>query len=83
MSSSSAQPAANPPAPITNAIAPNGTASNYALEKKIGKGQFSEVWRARDNRTGAIVALKRIPVRASSKNPWRISHENSRLKFLP
>ncbi|KAI3632996.1 hypothetical protein MIR68_009071 [Amoeboaphelidium protococcarum] len=35
---------------------------NYVIEKRVGKGQFSEVYRARDVRTEVIVALKKIPI---------------------
>lgn len=30
----------------------------YTLEKLIGVGGFADVWKARDNKTGAVVALK-------------------------
>ncbi len=35
--------------------------ANYQIEKRIGKGQFSEVFRAK-HPTAGIVALKKIPV---------------------
>ena len=36
--------------------------TNYQIEKRIGKGQFSEVFRAKDLRTNTIVALKKVPI---------------------
>lgn len=39
-----------------------GRLENFELDKKIGKGQFSEVYRARCIFTGEIVALKKIQV---------------------
>jgi serine/threonine protein kinase len=41
----------------------NGSLSQYAIDKKIGQGQFSVVYRAKALSDGLIVALKRIPVR--------------------
>ena len=38
----------------------------FVIDKKIGKGQFSEVFRARSNGTGAAVALKKIKVHVTS-----------------
>lgn len=35
---------------------------SFVIDKKIGKGQFSEVFRARSNETGNAVALKKIKV---------------------
>lgn len=42
-----------------------GTLANFDIEKKIGKGQFSEVYRARCKQDGRIVALKKVQVRTS------------------
>uniref|UniRef100_A0A914VTV5 NEK6-subfamily protein kinase n=1 Tax=Plectus sambesii TaxID=2011161 RepID=A0A914VTV5_9BILA len=39
-----------------------GTLANFDIEKKIGKGQFSEVYRARCKQDGRIVALKKVQV---------------------
>lgn len=39
--------------------------SNFVIEKKIGRGQFSVVYRARCTVDGAIVALKKVQVRHS------------------
>lgn len=36
--------------------------ANFDVEKKIGKGQFSEVYRARSKPTGNVVALKKVQV---------------------
>ncbi|RWS23113.1 serine/threonine-protein kinase Nek7-like isoform X2 [Leptotrombidium deliense] len=39
-----------------------GCLSNFAIEKKIGKGQFSEVIKAKCLQTGETVALKKISI---------------------
>ncbi len=39
-----------------------GSLSNYVIEKKIGQGQFSTVYRAKSVTDGEIVALKRVPI---------------------
>jgi NIMA (never in mitosis gene a)-related kinase len=36
--------------------------SKYEVEKKIGKGQFSTVYRAKNTENGKIVALKAMQV---------------------
>lgn len=36
--------------------------ANFDVEKKIGKGQFSEVYRARSRPNGSVVALKKVQV---------------------
>ena len=36
--------------------------SNFTIDKKIGKGQFSEVYRARCRHNNATVALKKVQV---------------------
>lgn len=38
---------------------------NFEIEKLIGKGQFSEVYRARCLINNSIVALKKVQVRSS------------------
>jgi len=38
------------------------TLANLEIEKKIGKGQFSEVYRARSKIDGSIVALKKVQI---------------------
>ena len=40
----------------------NGSLSNYVLDKKIGQGQFSVVYKAKNTTNNEIVALKRIPI---------------------
>lgn len=47
-----------------NDAASSKTASlaNYAVDKKIGKGQFSQVYRATRLSDKLIVALKKVPV---------------------
>ena len=45
---------------------------SFVVDKKIGKGQFSEVFRARSNETGTAVALKKIKV------PFSVPPSNSR-----
>jgi len=37
--------------------------ANFEIEKKIGRGQFSTVFRARCQSNGTIVALKKVQVR--------------------
>lgn len=39
-----------------------GQLSNFVFEKKIGKGQFSEVHRVRCVADGSILALKKVQV---------------------
>jgi len=39
-----------------------GTLANLEIEKKIGKGQFSEVYRAVSKLDGSIVALKKVQI---------------------
>jgi len=39
--------------------------SNFEIEKKIGRGQFSTVFRACCRSNGTIVALKKVQVRNS------------------
>lgn len=36
--------------------------ANFDVEKKIGKGQFSEVYRARSKPNGSVVALKKVQI---------------------
>jgi hypothetical protein len=45
-----------------------GTLSNFVIDKKIGQGQFSTVYRAKTVAEGNIVALKRIPASLFFKN---------------
>lgn len=47
---------------IQSSSDPSFTLSRFQIEKKIGKGQFSEVFHARDRRTGSAVALKKISI---------------------
>lgn len=39
-----------------------GRLENFGIDKKIGKGQFSEVYRARCKVDGSVVALKKVQV---------------------
>ena len=39
-----------------------GSLAYFVVDKKIGKGQFSEVYRARCKNNGNIVALKKVQV---------------------
>ena len=39
-----------------------GTLANFTVDKKIGKGQFSEVYRAVCKVDGKVVALKKVQV---------------------
>lgn len=47
---------------ISSSSDPSFTLSRFAIEKKIGKGQFSEVFQAVDRKTGTAVALKKISI---------------------
>lgn len=40
------------------------TMANFQIEKKIGRGQFSEVYKARCLLEGQLVALKKVQVRS-------------------
>ena len=40
-----------------------GTLANFKIDKKIGKGQFSEVWRASCTVDECVVALKKVQVK--------------------
>lgn len=40
---------------------------NYELLDRIGEGTFGEVHRAKDRRTGRLVALKRIRLRGADE----------------
>ena len=39
-----------------------GSLANFVIEKKIGRGQFSTVYRARCQHDGSMVALKKVQV---------------------
>ena len=39
-----------------------GTLKNFEIEKRIGKGQFSEVWKARCIVDNSVIALKKVQV---------------------
>lgn|SRR6218665_211183 len=52
-----------PPAtPQSNIESPYCRLANFEIEKKIGKGQFSVVYRARCRINGQVVALKKVQV---------------------
>ena len=53
-----------PPTPTAPYVTPDhyNHLRNYQVEKKIGQGQFSVVYRARHVADGQIVALKKIQV---------------------
>lgn len=44
---------------------PYGTLTNFEVEKKIGRGQFSVVYKARCVADNSIVALKKVQVNFS------------------
>lgn len=46
-----------------------GTLANFEVEKKVGKGQFSEVYKARCKVDGSVVALKKVQVRQLTGYP--------------
>lgn len=50
------------PNPDLTQVGTTAQISHFTLEKQIGKGQFSTVFKAKDNNTGTMVALKRVPV---------------------
>ncbi|KAL7750208.1 Serine/threonine-protein kinase Nek6 [Sorochytrium milnesiophthora] len=57
--------AAPAPAPSTSTGNPKDdvlSLDSFEVEKKIGKGQFSTVFRAKDKRSGDVVALKRMQI---------------------
>ena len=47
-----------------------GSLAYFVVDKKIGKGQFSEVYRARCNNNGSIVALKKVQVESVCTLSW-------------
>lgn len=53
-------PPASVPQPSDNLVY---RLANFEIEKKIGRGQFSTVYRARCRSNGTIVALKKVQVR--------------------
>jgi len=48
--------------------------ANFEIEKKIGRGQFSTVYRARCLSNGTIVALKKVQVSHCTSNRM-VSHK--------
>ena len=51
--------------PVTNdPDSKYGTLDHFNIEKKIGKGQFSEVYRAQCKEDKGIVALKKVQVQS-------------------
>lgn len=50
-----------------------GTLANFTIEKKIGKGQFSEVYKARCVVNEVAVALKKVQVNTNSREPLLLS----------
>jgi len=48
--------------PQNDPNSPYGSLCKFKVEKRIGKGQFSEVWRAEVNATNEIIALKKVQV---------------------
>lgn len=49
-------------AAIDHAADMYGTLKSFEIEKKIGKGQFSEVYKARCVVDNSIIALKKVQV---------------------
>merc|ERR1712241_1339433 len=47
---------------LTDSDSPYGTLSNFNIDKKIGKGQFSVVYRAKASHDDKIVALKKVQI---------------------
>ena len=56
-------PRAAPPAQMTHQENPYCHLVNFEIEKKIGRGQFSVVYRARCKQNALVVALKKVQVR--------------------
>jgi hypothetical protein len=48
--------------PPASSDRPYNQLANFEIEKKIGRGQFSTVFRARCKKNGTIVALKKVQV---------------------
>ena len=55
---------ADPPQPTPQSDSENiyMNLGNFEIGKKIGKGQFSEVYRAKNKINGSTVALKKVQV---------------------
>jgi hypothetical protein len=51
----------------------------YTLEEPLGEGALARVWRARDRRTGAAVALKQLHPRRAAE-AWRLKNEYRALR---
>ncbi|XP_052093233.1 serine/threonine-protein kinase Nek7-like [Mytilus californianus] len=50
------------PSPIDEQDSKYGCLANFKIDKKIGKGQFSEVYRAINKIDGSVVALKKVQI---------------------
>lgn len=48
------------------------TLANFRIEKKIGRGQFSEVYKATYLLDGQLVALKKVQVQSCSASSFRV-----------
>jgi serine/threonine-protein kinase BUR1 len=56
-----AQPtSSSPPRPLDRKYHGSSNISDYDIEQKLGEGTFGEVYKARQKRTAAVVALKKI-----------------------
>lgn len=54
------------PVPPSDPDSIYGTLANFGIEKKIGRGQFSVVYRAKCLANDQIVALKKVQVAENS-----------------
>ena len=57
---------ASSPVPVVDQDSIYTTLSNFEIEKKIGRGQFSVVYRAKCVVNDMIVALKKVQVQHSN-----------------
>ena len=57
--------------------------NNFVIDKKIGKGQFSEVYRARCRHNGSIVALKKVQVSITTVDTFKVSEIWTDCFFVP
>ena len=64
-------PMGPPPSVVQVSGNPYCRLANFEIERKIGRGQFSVVYRARCKLDGMVVALKKVQVSIEKKfKPW-------------